>query len=293
MKTTSLLTLSLLASLTTAAPAWADSGAYDNALVQVDSDFHRTNTFHNSGSVYQPTPDTFSYSGALATHYSLTEPGLTTASVHVALPTYDYTVNNRKRVWSKLNTSWFDTLTINNAAYTGQTGMLNFDVRFDGDITWSGENSLLLMEDHFYVNGNEVLDPTGGISYGAGHNGLQDYYPGGTWSNHQTYTVSTSFIYGQAISLGEDTVFWSVNTNYISQSGGFATYDGTFTSSWAGNLLVTAPDSSSDTSFTPASSSGTDYSMPVAAPEPGSLAMLVIGLAPFALLRRRAKLATA
>ena len=286
MKTASLPTLALLASLAAAAPAGADSGDYDNARVQVDNNQVRTNNFHNTGSVYQPTPDTFSYSGPFGTHYSLTEPGLTTATVHVAVPVYNNaSPTPAKRMVSALNTSWYDTLTIGNAAYTGQTGTLSFDVRFDADITWSGENSQLYMEDRFYVNGNLAVDLSG-ISYGAGHNGLQDYYPG-AFSHHQTYTVNTSFVYGQPISLGEDAIFWSVNTNYISQSGGYGNYDGTFTTAWNGNLQVTAPDSSPDTSYTPSSSSGTDYSVPMAAPEPSQMTLLVFGAAGLVMRRHR------
>ena len=288
MKTASLLTLALLASLAAAAPAWADSGDYDNARVQVDNNQVRTNNFHNTGSVYQPTPDTFSYSGPFGTHYSLTEPGLTTATVHVAVPVYINAVpSSAKRMVSALNTSWYDNLTINNAAYTGQTGTMTFDVRFDGDITWSGENGLLFMEDRFYVNGNLAVDLSG-ISYYEGHTGLQNYdYFNGAWSHHQTYTVNTSFVYGQPISLGEDAIFWSENTNYHSQSGGYGNYDGTFTTAWNGNLHVTAPNSSPDTSFTPSSSSGTDYSVPMAAPEPSQMALLVFGAAGLVMRRHR------
>ena len=93
-----------------------------------------------------------------------------------------------------------------------------------------------------------------------------------------------NFVYGQPIGLQEDRFF---GLGQMSNHGShhFATYDGTETTQWLGVTLVSAPDTSPDTTYTTTSSSGTDFTGAVA-PEPTSLTLLLCGLAPFALRRR-------
>ena len=265
----------LLTSLATAASAWADFGDVNQVAI---FDIPGPTRHHHLGAPYQQTPDYWTDSSPYFSTSALVRPGFSTGTLSANAPTYagrgtNHYISNTSR------TSWFDTLTIDNPAFTGQTGALTIDVRFDGDISWAGDAQNCYMEDIYYLNGAA----TNLVDYTVGHNGV-DGYTTSPWSLHQTFHLTTNFVYGQPIGLQEDRYF-GVGQSRNTGNAQFASYDGTETTQWLGVTLVSAPDTSPDTTYTTTSSSGTDFTGAVA-PEPTSLTLLLCGLAPFALRRR-------